>query len=419
MANTKLLQLSDLSIVKDYVDQEAAKAYRSASYTVGTRTINFFKTTDGTGDPAFSVTLPADVDISGLIPKVDNATANNVAILNADGTIADSGVAYTALTKDADLAAVAKSGNASDVAIADAEGVITATTVEGALTEIAKNIDVIEGTGAGSFAKAIDDKIDSLDYTDSAVAHEFVTAVSEADGVISVSRAALTADDIPTLTLSKISDAGEAAKKAVATSVSENNGNLVAAMHVKTYVDDAIKAVSQFKYEVVSTLPDASAETYGKIYLVADSHATGDIYDEYITIDNGDSATPRYTWEKIGNTDIDLTGYVQKTTTIAGVDLQNDITKDTLLTALNIEDGAQVNKLETVKVNKNAVAINAKAIDITIEEGTANGTVAVMGSDVAVKGLDSAAYQPESHFMLAADYEMATEAEVKGIFGLA
>ena len=48
-------------------------------------------------------------------------------------------------------------------------------------------------------------KISSLDKGDSAVENQFVTAVSQTDGVISVTRAAITEAAIPTLSQSKIS----------------------------------------------------------------------------------------------------------------------------------------------------------------------------------------------------------------------
>ena len=48
--------------------------------------------------------------------------------------------------------------------------------------------------------------IGALDFDDTAVAHQFITEVNENNGVISVQRAALTADDIPELTASKITD---------------------------------------------------------------------------------------------------------------------------------------------------------------------------------------------------------------------
>lgn len=44
----------------------------------------------------------------------------------------------------------------------------------------------------------------------------------------------------------------------------------------------------------------------GVIYLVAHSHGTQDIYDEYIWL------AETKTFEKIGNTDIDLSAYVKK-----------------------------------------------------------------------------------------------------------
>lgn len=78
--------------------------------------------------------------------------------------------------------------------------------------------------------------------------------------------------------------------------------------------------------------------------------------------------------------------FVKKTATIAGVDLADDITKEEMLTALNVADGAQVNILESVKVNGTALDITGKAVDITVASGTANGTIAVNGADVAVKG---------------------------------
>lgn len=58
-----------------------------------------------------------------------------------------------------------------------------------------------------------------------------------------------------------------------------------------------------------------------------------------------------------------------------------------------IATGAQVNVLEGVQVNGSDLAIDAnKKVNVTVAEGTANGTIKVNGSDVAVHGLGSAAY---------------------------
>ena len=58
--------------------------------------------------------------------------------------------------------------------------------------------------GEGSVADMIKTAIEALDVDDTAVEKQFVTAVAEADGKISVSRRALTADDIPELAIGKI-----------------------------------------------------------------------------------------------------------------------------------------------------------------------------------------------------------------------
>ena len=63
--------------------------------------------------------------------------------------------------------------------------------------------------------------------------------------------------------------------------------------------------------EVVSELPTASRDTVGKIYFIAHTHSEKDIYDEYLTAIGGTEEVPTYSWEKIGNTDIDLSGYAK------------------------------------------------------------------------------------------------------------
>ena len=61
---------------------------------------------------------------------------------------------------------------------------------------------------------------------------------------------------------------------------------------------------------VVDNLPTASKDTVGKIYFIPHAHGEKDIYDEYLTIIGTDKPTT-YSWEKIGNTDIDLSGYAK------------------------------------------------------------------------------------------------------------
>lgn len=120
---------------------------------------------------------------------------------------------------------------------------------------------------------------------------------------------------------------GNVENKTLDTAVTASSGNYITSGAVKNYVDSAVSAVKQFQYEVVSELPVAAAATMGKIYLVAHSHGTQDGYDEFITIESG-TATKTYSWEKIGNTDIDLSQYVNGISGKADNGVITNITKD-------------------------------------------------------------------------------------------
>ena len=81
--------------------------------------------------------------------------------------------------------------------------------------------------------------------------------------------------------------------------------------------------------------------------------------------------------------------------------VNSDYTKKTDFDALNeqvqglVTAGGEPNVLTSVKVNGVALAIADKAVDILIATGTANGTLAVNGADIAVKGLAALAYKAQ------------------------
>ena len=68
-------------------------------------------------------------------------------------------------------------------------------------------------------------------------------------------------------------------------------------------IQDAIGSITGLSFEIVQTLPTTGVA--GVIYLVPNSGTAPNIYDEYIWI----SSTSKF--EKIGTTDVDLSGYVQ------------------------------------------------------------------------------------------------------------
>ena len=72
---------------------------------------------------------------------------------------------------------------------------------------------------------------------------------------------------------------------------------------VEDAIDEALADITGISFEVVQTLP-ATGDP-GVFYLVPNSGSGSNIYDEYIYTSNR--------WEKIGTTDVDLSGYVRTT----------------------------------------------------------------------------------------------------------
>lgn len=84
--------------------------------------------------------------------------------------------------------------------------------------------------------------------------------------------------------------------------VTADGANAVTGKAVYDFVTAAIAGISGFHAEIVSELPASGQSNI--LYLVAKSSAaSGDGYDEYLYINGG--------WERVGSTDIDLSGYVQ------------------------------------------------------------------------------------------------------------
>lgn len=74
---------------------------------------------------------------------------------------------------------------------------------------------------------------------------------------------------------------------------------------VQAAINESLSGITGIDIQVVESLPTTGAK--GIIYLVAHTHGDKDNYDEYVWV------ASKSTYEKIGNTDVDLSGYVQKT----------------------------------------------------------------------------------------------------------
>ena len=117
----------------------------------------------------------------------------------------------------------------------------------------------------------------------------------------------------PTVTTITLPSVGKAAEKDVDTTISASSTNLPTSKAVNDAISTAISGVTQFDIQVVTELP--ATGTKGVIYLKADAHSDdNDSYDEYIW--NTAIETPAF--EKIGNTDVNLSGYIEKVKSAEG-----------------------------------------------------------------------------------------------------
>lgn len=151
MAANSILRMSNLTtydgLIKTYIAEEDAKSIKSIVFDEATRTIKFYKvdTVEDTTTPDFTVAIPEDVDISGLMNKIANGTVGNVVIVADNGEVADGGVALTDIALKSEVEAVdEKIGTMADlettnktdlvVAINEVRNAVSAGGTEAAIT---------------------------------------------------------------------------------------------------------------------------------------------------------------------------------------------------------------------------------------------------------------------------------------------
>lgn len=109
----------------------------------------------------------------------------------------------------------------------------------------------------------------------------------------------------------ELTPSSKAVDVTVPTNVSQltNDNGFQTQSQVQSLINSAVGSITSIRFEKVTSLPATGSDSV--IYLVAHSHGTQDIYDEYIWLSETN------TYEKIGNTDIDLSGYVKESELIA------------------------------------------------------------------------------------------------------
>lgn len=190
-----------------------------------------------------------------------------------------------------------------------------------------------------------------------------------------------------------IGNLGTAAAKDVKTSDITGNDqstDLVTAAQVSSFVASVIADINSFEYLEAAELPTASADTMYKIYLIPNTGSGTNVKDEYITIRSGSTGSYTYSWELFGSTEINLSNYVQKTQTIAGIALSGNISKADLLTAINVADGANVNVIDAIDTNdfvigsSNILQVKSTKTLLTQLQATKLDSIAVDASNGSV-----------------------------------
>lgn len=319
-----------------------------------------------------------------------------------------------------------------------------ADSLDGAMDTRVKALEGVVGAG-GDIDERITAAINKLDKTDTAKEGQFVTKVSETDGIITVERAALKASDIPALEIAKVTglqDALDAKQDTVAfEGAYDKTTNKAATMADVTSAVAGLSGAMHFR-GVVATLPaNTTGYASGDVILVGNKeyvcdgkawHELGDetIYAVKGSIVNADiAADAAIAQSKIAGLTTDLadkatkaevtavttdldTNYIKKAdapgyddiltktsaattyatqTAVAGkVDKvdgmglsQNSYTTTEKNKLKGIAEGAQVNVIESVKVNGTALKVEGKAVNVVVPTGTLAGKNEVSKTELA------------------------------------
>lgn len=110
--------------------------------------------------------------------------------------------------------------------------------------------------GSAGVDKKISDAIEALEVEDTAVDHQFVTAVAQEDGKVKVSRKPLAADDIPAIPQSKVTGLEEALEDKADIGESGDEASDDTIHGAKAYADEAVEAA---KTALIGTDSDAAS----------------------------------------------------------------------------------------------------------------------------------------------------------------
>lgn len=392
---------SAISSAKSYTDTEISKipaaiVYKGDGTTVtqsGTSTVTFAvgeipqsKVTSLTTDLAAKATTTAlnavKATADAAAPQATTYTKKEVddKVASAVGSVykmkgsVDDAAALTALTGVVigDVYNVVAAGTLNEEAFEAGSNFVAikagAGTQTGMWDKLGGTIDLSAYATKTAVTSEINTKIGTLDKADTAVTGQVVSAVSETDGIITVSRRALVVADIPTLATSKISGLDTALNGKVPTTRTVNSKPLSANVVLAgadilvggdgTYGEDDLQTAIKAMDSRITSVAASGVQSFGG--------QTG-----AITVDTANTTNGQV---KFSMSSKQLKG------TVNG-----------LKSAAYTESSAYATSAQGTKADSALQQAN-------IATGSANGTISVKGTDVPVKGLNSAAYVATSAF---------------------
>ena len=306
--------------------------------------------------------------------EVDNKVASAVgSVYKMKGSV-DDVAALTALTGVVigDVYNVVAAGTLNEEAFEAGSNFVAikagAGTQTGMWDKLGGTIDLSAYATKTAVTSEINTKIETLDKADTAVTGKVVSAVSETNGIITVSRRALVVADIPTLATSKISGLDTALNGKVPTTRTVNSKPLSANVVLAgadilvggdgTYGEDDLQTAIKAMDSRITSVAASGVQSFGG--------QTG-----AITVDTANTTNGQV---KFSMSSKQLKG------TVNG-----------LKSAAYTESSAYATSAQGTKADSALQQAN-------IATGSANGTISVKGTDVPVKGLNSAAYVATSAF---------------------
>ena len=171
------------------------------------------------------------------------------------------------------------------------------------------------------------------------------------------------------------------------TSMKSHVASVVGNYYTKSEIDTKVSNVEN-KITALGSVLNFKGTKATKSDLPASGSSTGDVW--HVTEKSAEYVWTGSAWEELGST-IDLSGYALKSHTHTASQITDFAT-----------EAAKQVSITSVKVNGTALTPTSKSVNITVTEGTANGTVKVNGTDVSVHGLGTAAYTASSAYATAA-----------------